>query len=62
MSRKIEYYRVSLRTNFTVPVDAGATLDEVRHEALLELRLLAQDGWFQPSDVEIIERVGGDRD
>ena len=60
--RKIEYYRVSLRTNFTVPVDAGATLDEVRREALLELRLLAQDGWFQPSDVEIIEQVGGDHD
>lgn len=62
MSRNIEYYRVSMRANFTVPVDAGATLDEVRQEALLELRLLAQDGWFQPSDVEIIEQVGGDRD
>lgn len=59
MSRKIEYYRVSMTKNFTVPVDAGASLDEVRHEALLELRLLAQDGWFQPSDVEIIEQVSG---
>ena len=52
----IEYYRVHLTKTFTVPVDAGANRDEVRQQALLELRMLAQDHWFEPTDVEIIEQ------
>lgn len=58
----IEYYRVSMTKNFVVPVDAGATLDEVRQEALREMIVLAVDHWFQPSDVEIIEQVSGEHE
>lgn len=52
-----EFYRVHLPINFVVPVDDGTDRDTVRREALLELRLLAQDGWFTPDDIEIIEQI-----